>query len=364
MAVIRLTDLAVRALPEGVYFDERTPSFGLLVGKRRKTWLVVKGRGRVRVRLGHYPALSLAEARKKALVALGMPFEPVASPKFSEILETFLETHGATLRPRSRYQLQRTLRRYFKWERPLDKITHDDVATVIDGIAAKSEAAHALKDIRTFFNWCIPRYLSASPCAGLKKQSFKPRERVLTDDELVKVWRRADDIGHPYGTIVKLLMLTGQRAGEIAALRWAWISDATLSLPADITKNGRATTIPLGGMARSVIEKVPKKGLLLFPARGHDDKPFQGFGVNKLTLDKCGVENFTHHDLRRTFATNMASLGVRLEVTEKLLNHVSGSLGGIVGVYQKYDFQPEMRKAANEWEAKLSRLLAREKAAT
>jgi hypothetical protein len=60
----------------------------------------------------------------------------------------------------------------------------------------------------------------------------------------------------------------------------------------------------------------------------------------------------------------MASLGVRLEVTEKLLNHVSGSLGGIVGVYQKYDFQPEMRKAVNKWEAKLSRLLAREKAAT
>ena len=245
MAVIRLTDLAVRSLQEGVYFDERTPSFGLLVGKRRKTWLVVKGRGRVRVRLGHYPTLSLADARKKALVALGMPFEPVASPKFSEILETFLETHGPTLRPLSRYQLQRTLRRYFKWEKPLDKITHEDVATVIGSIAAKSEAAHALKDIRTFFNWCIPRYLSASPCAGLKKQSFKPRERVLTDDELVKVWRRADEIGHPYGTIVKLLILTGQRAGEIAALRWAWISDAALTLPAEITKNARATTIRL-----------------------------------------------------------------------------------------------------------------------
>ena len=94
-------------------------------------------------------------------------------------------------------------------------------------------------------------------------------------------------------------------------------------------------------------------GALLFPARGHTDKPFRGFGASKLSLDKCGVEDFTHHDLRRTFATNMAKLGVRLEVTEKLLNHVSGSLGGIVGVYQRHEFKDEMRYAVTKWEAHL-----------
>jgi integrase len=81
------------------------------------------------------------------------------------------------------------------------------------------------------------------------------------------------------------------------------------------------------------------------------------FGVRKIALDECGVKGFTHHDLRRTFATNMAALGVRLEVTEKLLNHVSGSLGGIVAVYQRHDFKDEMREAVTKWEAKLSALV-------
>ena len=84
---------------------------------------------------------------------------------------------------------------------------------------------------------------------------------------------------------------------------------------------------------------MPRLGSLLFPARGYTDKPFVSFGVRKIALDTCGVKGFTHHDIRRTFATNMARLGVRLEVTEKLLNHVSGSLGGIVGVYQRHDFK-------------------------
>jgi Arm DNA-binding domain len=201
VAVVRLTDLTVRSLSEGVYFDERTPGFGILIGKRRKTWLVVKGRGRVRVRLGHYPTLSLAEARRKALVALGTTDTTTPSIGFLEARDAFLETHGATLRPLSRYQLNRTIKRYFNWRKPLENITHEDVATVIEGIEAKSEAAHALKDIKTFFNWCIPRYIHTNPCTGIRVKAYKPRQRVLSDDELAKVWKRAKEIGYPYGTM-------------------------------------------------------------------------------------------------------------------------------------------------------------------
>jgi integrase len=358
MAVIRLTDLTIKTLPAGVYFDERTPSFGLLVGKHRKTWLVVKGRGRVRVRLGHYPTLSLADARKRALVALGTPFEQAASPMFLDLVDTFLETHGATLRPQSHYQLQRTLRRYFGWTKPVDKINHEDVAAVIDGIRAKSEAAHALKDIRTFFNWCIPRYLSASPCAGLKKQSYQPRERVLSDGELAKVWSTAEQIGYPYGTIVRLLILTGQRSGEIAALRWEWIGEGAITIPSETTKNGRATTIPIGKMARQIFAGVPRLGSLLFPARGYTDKPFAGFGVRKLSLNACGVKDFTHHDLRRTFATNLAALGTPIHVTEKLLNHVSGVVSGVAAVYNRHAYMDEMRAAIDAWERRLAAIIA------
>jgi integrase len=109
-------------------------------------------------------------------------------------------------------------------------------------------------------------------------------------------------------------------------------------------------------MARRIIEETPRHSLLLFPARGHATRPFNGFGASKESLDKCGVENFTHHDLRRTFATSMARLGVRLEVTEKLLNHVSGSMGGIVGVYQRYEFMDEMREAISRYETWLSHI--------
>jgi integrase len=110
-------------------------------------------------------------------------------------------------------------------------------------------------------------------------------------------------------------------------------------------------------VARRIVDRTPRHSLLLFPARGHATRPFNGFGASKVSLDKCGVENFTHHDLRRTFATKMARLGVRLEVTEKLLNHVSGSMGGIVGVYQRHEFLDEMCEAISRYEAWLSIVL-------
>jgi integrase len=311
--------------------------------------------------LGHYPAMSLTDARKRAMAELSkssLSSETAIMPTYAEALAEFHGIHVADLRPRSAYQISRNLTRHFQWTKPLDQITHQDVLTVLDGIEARSQRAHALKDIRTFFNWCIPRHLKSSPCIGIRKPAPKPRDRVLADDELCKVWNRARDIGYPYGTIVLLLILTGQRRGEIAGLRWEWIEEGTVTFPAEITKNARASKIPLGVVARRIIEETPHHSLLLFPARGYATRAFNGFGASKQSLDKCGVENFTHHDLRRTFATSMARLGVRLEVTEKLLNHVSGSMGGIVGVYQRHDFMGEMREAMPRYEGWLSHTLA------
>src|SRR3984957_113409 len=83
-----------------------------------------------------------------------------------------------------------------------------------------------------------------------------------------KVWNRAREIGYPYGTIVLLLILTGQRLGEIAGLRWEWIEEGTVTFPSEITKNARASKIPLGMVARRIIDRTPRPSLLLFPARG------------------------------------------------------------------------------------------------
>ena len=355
-----LTDLSVRNLPEGLHLDARLSSFGIRVGKRRKTWIVIKGKNRTKVSLGQYPAMSLADARKRAMVELSKPpsaSETSVTPSYAKALAEFHTMHVASLRPRSAYQLARNLTRHFQWTKPLDQITHHDVLSALDVIDARSRRAHALKHVRTFFNWCIPRYLKSSPCIGIKKPAQKPRDRVLADDELCKVWNRAREIGYPYGTIVQLLILTGQRLSEIAGLRWEWIGDGAVTFPSEITKNARISKIPIGAMARRVIEETPRHSSLLFPARGHATRPFNGFGASKEFLDKCGVENFVHHDLRRTFATSMARLGVRLEVTEKLLNHVSGSIGGIVGVYQRHEFMDEMSEAISRYETWLSRIL-------
>jgi Arm DNA-binding domain len=342
MPVIRFTDISLRSLKEGFYLDERTPAFGIRIGKNRKTWLVLKEPNRTKVRLGHYPAISLADARKKALVALGSPHKQTFAPTFPDTRTEYLAQ--GKWRPYSRYQVTRTLNRHFHWTKPLDKITHRDVAEAIEAISAPSEAAHAFKDIRSFFNWCVPRYLTSSPCTGLKPPSrYIPRERVLTDSELRAIWHAVDP-DHPYGVTIRLLILLGQRLGETSKMNESWLDGTTLTIPAAVTKNGRQHVIPISGTAQNLIHKL---------------RPFVGWGKYKTNLaHRLNLPNWTHHDLRRTYATNIQRLGVRLEVTEALLNHVSGTRAGIVGTYQRHDFFPEMKEAVEQYEQFLQALLA------
>lgn len=355
MPTLHFTDIGLRSLPEGVYFDEKTPAFGLRVGKHRKTWFVLKEPNRTRLRIGHYPALSLAEARKKAMVAIGTPMEVRRKvPSFPEARRQFLEQ--GVWRPRSRYQITRNLERHFDWKKPIDKITHGDVAEAIDRIEAKSQAAHAFKDIRTFFNWCVPRYLKSSPCTGLKPPPQNPpRSRVLSDDELRAVWNTAVEYGYPFGHIVRLLILTGQRRSEIAGLRSEWIVGDTIVFPAEITKNHREHVLPLGPMAKALIADLKGEGLL-FKARG-SELAFSGFGASKAAFDRrCPIKPWTLHDLRRTMATNLAKMGTPIHVTEKVLNHVTGTAGGLVAVYQRHNYREEMRMKLKEYELHISEI--------
>jgi integrase len=152
------------------------------------------------------------------------------------------------------------------------------------------------------------------------------RKRVLTDEELVKVYRAAEATPYPFGPLVQLLILTGQRRGEIAGLHSTWVdtADATVTLPEGFAKNSREHAVPLGPMALSVLAPLVKDGLI-FPRRGSEDKPFCGFSKSKQSLDAAlkGVAPFTLHDLRRTFSTNIAKLGVPPHIKEALLNHIA-----------------------------------------
>ena len=152
--------------------------------------------------LGHYPAISLQEARRrffalKATTDMGGP-----QISFQQARSEFLAQDK--WKPSSRKEMTRVLMRHFHWDKPLDRITSNDVSTVIDRIAAPKEALHALAAVKAFFNWCVPRYLKYSPCTGLKPSSRRiPRERLLTSEELARTWRAAEMMG-TYGRHVQL----------------------------------------------------------------------------------------------------------------------------------------------------------------
>lgn len=347
----QLTDLAIQRLPEGVYHDTKTPAFGIRVGKNRRTWFYVHAKNRKRIGLGHYPALSLADARKRALVALGSPHDERPTIAFKDALETFLAL--PRWRPQSKKVLTSSLR-HFTWKRNLDKITHEDVQRVLEAVPGSSAKAHALKDIRTFFNWCVPRYLAASPAAGLKMEAQPSRDRILTPEELKAVWKACDGT---FGTIVKLLILTGQRKTEIGSLKWDYVAkdEKSVTLPAAVTKNGREHIFPLGDLARALL---PKRGKgLVFRATGSEDV-YNGYTYHLKQLQKTSkTSGWTIHDLRRTYVSLHAEINTPIHIAEKLVNHVSGTFAGVRGIYDRYSYTAEMAEAATAIAKRISEIV-------
>ncbi|MGC1860054.1 MAG: site-specific integrase [Methylocystis sp.] len=375
MPKIRLNDIVVNALkppPKGqvTYWDATLPSFGLRVSQGgTKTFVLVYGEARTRQTLGRYPIISLADARteaKRILAQLTLGTHTTPTITFAEGLATFLANTEKRNKPRTAKDYRRLLHRHFLptlGKKKLGDITPHDITRIIDDLlATPSECAHAFAAIKIFFRWAIRRHLTkTNPADGLQgPPKSASRERVLTDAELRHVLVHARQKGFPFGHVLQLLILTGQRRSEIGSLEWNWIDTdtRTITLPASVTKNRREHAFPYGDMVAATLNGIDRRGRFLFPGSKDAHLPITGWSNFKAAFDKkCKVESWTLHDLRRTFATNLAALGVRLEVTEKLLNHVSGSFGGIVGVYQRHGFQEEMRAAVLAWEARITTLL-------
>ena len=194
-------------------------------------------------------------------------------------------------------------------------------------------------------------------------RASRPRNRVLFDDELRAIWEHTDQ--YPFGTIVRLLILTGQRRTEISSLRWEWIDGDTITLPEQATKNGRAHTFPIGQYTQAIIANIPRLDdcPYLFPASRQmstNTTTFNGWGKPMDTLrEASNTEGWSLHDLRRTYSTTMAQIGVSQLITERLLNHVSGGTQSpIARVYNVYDYLPEMREAVAQYEAHVLKLVA------
>lgn len=361
---MKLTDLQIRKTGspkrgQKTHFDDALPGFGLRVSQGgAKSFVVVYGKERRLKTLGRYPALGLADARKAAKKLLGdiatldpdTPHAPRVS--FDGACERFLADCAIRNKPSTVAEYRRLLRRHFDIDKALGDVNRADIMRRVEAIkGAPAERHHAFVAIRTMMNWCHKHGLiDASPVPRLSFETTT-RARVLSDDELRTVWQRAEAIGHPYGTIVQLLILTGQRRGEIAALRRSWITGDELCFPVGFTKNKREHRIPIGKVAKAIIDAIPDTGDLLFPARGHTDRPFNGWSKSKRTFDKpLTIAPYTIHDLRRTFSSTMARIGTPIHVTERLLNHISGSVSGVAAVYNRYSYIAEMREATISYE--------------
>jgi integrase len=346
------------------YWDESFAGgcFGCRVSQGGAKTFILKKDNR-RHALGRFPHVPLAKAREAARLLLAERTLGKVRPhaiSYAVAVEHFIEEKKRGRRPRTYIEYERLLAR-LSFRSALCDITHQEAHWQLSRIQAPSEYSHCLVVAKVFFNWCRNRhYIDRNPFEGLSQNDKTTRHRVLTGDELKRVWQAADEFG-AFGIIVKLLILTGQRRGEIAALRPEFFKDGICTLPDTLTKNKRQHSFPVGALCAAILPSLQgrERTALLFPARGAPERVFNGWSKSKKKLDQLsGVRDWTLHDLRRTFATNLAALAVPPHITERLLNHATGTISGVAAIYNRFQYMDEMRAAIALWEERLASLLA------
>ncbi|WP_164549701.1 tyrosine-type recombinase/integrase [Altericroceibacterium xinjiangense] len=382
----KLTDTKLKALKapkigQTEHSDSDVPGLRVRVGKTGAKTFILRKRvgGKIKnITLGRYgPRFGIAEARRKARVLLSDLEAGKAPPTPQRRAEGSAGTIRALVPAyltskahlRSHGEIKRILDGYVLPEigdRFADSVTRAEITALIDGIAESAptmaRAVHA--QLSAFYTWALPRLdrLDANPCRDAGRPGKpKARDRVLSDAELAALWQVASDEPSPWGPGLKLLMLTGARRDEVFSADRAefdlkakeWI------IPAERAKNGVPHLVPLSEPALQVLKQIPEVegSEKLFPARSNPKNGPSGFSKAQARfretmdykLEREGGEHWTLHDIRRTVATGLQRLGVRFEVTEAVLNHVSGARGGIAGVYQRHDWKVEKRAALDAW---------------
>jgi integrase len=379
MPRIKLTKSTIDALPTSksdvVYWDAGYPGFGVKVTpKGRKVFIVLYRTGGARSKLrkytvGPYGRVTLHQARvaaQRVFVAKLEGRDPAAekreakrrvvADRVDDLLETFVAQRLS--QNRSGDEIARLLRREMgkTWiGRSIHEISKRDVVELVSAIeqrGAPVAANKTLKSIKTFLRWCVGRaVLDQSPAENVPLPSKEiARDRVLGDDELAQVILAARKMGGPYGGIVELLALTGQRREEVARLQRDELDLArrVWTLPKSRTKNAKAHAVHLAEQAMAVLKHAGQRGPYVLSLLG--TKPFQEFSRAKRRLDQLsGVTGWRLHDLRRTCVSGMARLGIAPHVADKILNHQSGTISGVAAVYQRHEFLAERQEALERW---------------
>jgi integrase len=371
---------------EKAYFDvgkpkDRVQGLALRIragGTRRWTFFYRHAGLLCKLTLGDATALPIVEARKQARLAR-VKVDSGENPKdeqeakreeskltLSFVINDYLAARSKDLRGRSLNESTRHLRVDWKplHRLPVAKIGRATVAANLRQIASECgdvACNRARSTLSAMFAWAIGEGLcEVNPVVGTNKQAEEPRDRVLSDAELVAIWNAVGDTS--YGRIVRLLMLTGCRRDEMGALRWAEIDkdNAQIALPKERTKNARPHDVPLSDMALQVLDgqHAFTGGEFVFGENGKNG--FGGWAKAKARLDEvCGVKGWVIHDLRRSVATRMADIGVQPHIIEAVLNHVSGHKAGPAGIYNRSTYAKEKREALNLWAAHLKTEIAK-----
>jgi integrase len=357
-----------------VWWDEDISGFGIRVrdgGSRTWIYRYRIGSKQRSVILGSATAVPLAVARKNAsglAARIRLGEDPAldrdnarleADNTFGVLAQQYLETRKAEWRPVTYTEIKRHLTKYAKslHRVPIAAISQRNIANLLNAIAkdAGDVTANRVRgSLCALFGWAMRegiRLPEGNVAALTNKREEKSRDRVLSNNELRTIWSACLD--DDYGAILKLLTLTGQRAGEIAELRWDEVGDEQIWLPANRTKNGRAHTIPLTEPVKMILSRFNRDGRTC--VFGRVDTGFNGWHNCKQALNAriaaAGkpLAEWKPHDLRRTAATGMAELGVQPHIVEAVLNHVSGHKGGVAGIYNRATYDKEKREALNLW---------------
>jgi integrase len=345
--------------------------------------------------LGVYPIMGLSEAReaaRQALTALMMGQHPktlaeekrrasevaareAATNTFGAVADAFVRRYLPEMKPSSARSYGAYLRRELipaLGGRPIAEIRRREIIALIEDVTARSGKASALATLavlRKCLNWALSRDIpdyEANPAAAINANDVvgktKARDRLLTDAELVTVWRAISAVSEPFATVYKLLLLTGARRDEIAAARWDDFDEdkATLTVPAARSKVGDAMLIPLPSAAVELIKALPRfSGPYIFSTTA-GRSPITAFSHAKTTLDRAVAASgatmpaFVVHDFRRCVRSGLGRLGVASVVAELCLGHKQP---GIVGVYDRHSYYDEKRAALRRWEAHLLSLV-------
>ncbi|MCB5176884.1 tyrosine-type recombinase/integrase [Microvirga lenta] len=397
---LKFTASRVGSLPiqakEYAAWDETTPGFGVRVypsGQRRYVYRYRAGASRSAparmVTIGDVRKLGLEDARRVARDLAGQvarggdpsaekrqsELDRVRKRRFADVRDEFLAKYAdPRLRPRTATEYRRILTRLFEplANMPFDEVSRADIADALHAISERGirQANLARAVIRKMFSWarsvglCDENPVRDTAPAGRDMR----RERVLSMEELGLIYRAALEVDDPYGAAVRFLMLTGQRRAEVLEMPHSEIDleERLWRLPAARTKNRRPHDVPLSPTALAILASRQYGRDLVFSTP--HGTPFGALSKAKRRLDakilelrraedpKAGpLPHWTLHDLRRSFVTHAHDqLGVDIPVIERAINHISGTFGGIVGVYNRAPLLKERRAAFDAWDRLLT----------